>query len=228
MYAGRYRSIYLTCELTQSDNFLVFVRFLWNVLRVTSKRFCRDLRGFNAWQVSYTNVLRVYFINPPACILLHVSPLWSHGETMQPPLLAPAWMPRFASRRVDRTTKAGLAHYIVIYSRWFVSRRKARCGGSGACDIRSLRASTRSFPAAVLCPASQMLRDDFKKCVFLLFFFFFNTAQCSFELGFIINCKKIFRDFTDFFFFHIYRWNDRHENAGARVQKRHLKLKIFA
>lgn len=51
-----------------------------------------------------------------------------------------------ASRRVDRTTKAGLAHYIVIYSRWFVSRRKARCEGSGACDIRSLRASTRSFP----------------------------------------------------------------------------------
>lgn len=48
---------------------------------------------------------------------------------------------------------------------------------------------------AVLCPASQMLR--LKKCFSLKKKK--NIARHSLGLGFIINCKKIFRDSTDFF-----------------------------
>lgn len=108
----------------------------------------------------------VYFINPPVCILsARVSSLIPTGKTMATSASCARVNVTFciASRRVDGTTKArARTHYVVICSRWYVSRRKARCGSSGACDIRSLRASTRSFPlgVAVLCPASQMLRDD--------------------------------------------------------------------
>lgn len=51
------------------------VRSLRSITRRNLKRFCGGLRGFTGWQISDTNASRPYFINPPACILPHVSPL---------------------------------------------------------------------------------------------------------------------------------------------------------
>lgn len=88
-----YRSICLTCELTQSDNFLAFVRSPRSVSRVTPEAafLPRLARDFIAWQVSDTNAPRPYFINPPVCILpARVSSLIPTGKRWQPPLLAPA------------------------------------------------------------------------------------------------------------------------------------------
>lgn len=151
MHTGVARSICLACELTQSDNFPTFVRSRRSVPRVETRSvFCRCLRGFIARQVYDTNAPRPYFIKSASVYpTARVSSLIPMGKRCNLRFLRPCECATFciASRRVDRTTKARtrtLRRNLFAVVR--IAAESALRGGSRACDIRSLRASTRSFP----------------------------------------------------------------------------------
>lgn len=86
-------------------------------------RFCRAVR-FHCLAIFNADALATYFINPPI-YLPRASSLIPREDDATFRFMRRSREYRVL-RRVNETTEAALAHYVVICSRWLVSRRKAR------------------------------------------------------------------------------------------------------